>query len=336
MPATNLDSKRIVLAGASSLLGVELKSLLEESRFAEWDLRLVDEDVVAGMLTAAGGEPAVVRPVEEDSFQRARFLFFAGSADFTKANLAAARKSGAQIIDLSGGLFGLGETQAWFPQIELFPKYHFDREAILYGIPSAAATAGAKLSFALSKVGVQRISMVSYHGVSEVGSAGIEELETQTGQLLSFQKVQQAVFDAQVAFTMLDRFGEGSAYKLSAVRERLQDELRACLFWPNAKIPTVQVLHVPIFYGAGFSLCAELQSAMDGEEVVKACKDGGMSVALAGEGAPSQASVIGEKVIQFSRPERDRLQPTIWSFWGAADNILLPAANAIKLVELLS
>jgi hypothetical protein len=75
---------------------------------------------------------------------------------------------------------------------------------------------------------------------------------------------------------------------------------------------------------------------MDVEKVVKACKDGGMSVALAGEGAPSQVSVLGEKGIQFSCPERDRFQPTIWSFWGAADNILLPAANASKLAELLS
>jgi len=45
-------------AGASSLLGVELKSLLEESKFAGWDLRLVDEELAAGVLTEAGGEPA--------------------------------------------------------------------------------------------------------------------------------------------------------------------------------------------------------------------------------------------------------------------------------------
>ena len=52
------NSQRIVLAGASSLLGSEVKSLLEESRFAGWDLRLVDEDEAAGILTEAGGEAA--------------------------------------------------------------------------------------------------------------------------------------------------------------------------------------------------------------------------------------------------------------------------------------
>jgi len=43
------DSNRIVIAGASSLLGAELKSLLEESRFAASDFRLLDEELAAGI-----------------------------------------------------------------------------------------------------------------------------------------------------------------------------------------------------------------------------------------------------------------------------------------------
>ena len=71
MPSFERESNRIVIAGASSLLGAELKSLLEESRFAASEFRLVDEETAAGMLTEAGGEPAVIQPVEESSFDRA-------------------------------------------------------------------------------------------------------------------------------------------------------------------------------------------------------------------------------------------------------------------------
>ena len=67
MSSFERDSHRIVIAGASSLLGAELKSLLEESRFASWDFRLVDEVAAVGTLTEAGGEPAVILPVEEGS-----------------------------------------------------------------------------------------------------------------------------------------------------------------------------------------------------------------------------------------------------------------------------
>ncbi len=91
MPSLERGSNRIVIAGASSLLGAELRSLLEESRFAGSEFRLVDEEIAAGTLTEAGGEAAVIQPVEEGTFDRAGKVFFTGSAEFTHANLAAAR-----------------------------------------------------------------------------------------------------------------------------------------------------------------------------------------------------------------------------------------------------
>src|ERR1700746_1917799 len=114
--ATPLESRRIVIAGASSLLGAELKSLLEEGRFAASDFRLVDEETVAGTLTEAGGEPAVIQPVEEDSFSKAWTIFFAGSPAFTKANLPLAKSSGAHIIDLSGELASHSDSIVWLPK----------------------------------------------------------------------------------------------------------------------------------------------------------------------------------------------------------------------------
>src|SRR5260370_38358034 len=97
MPSFERDSNRIVIAGASSLLGVELKSLLEESRFAGWDLRLVDEGVAAGTLTEAGGEPAVIQAVEEGSFDQARLIFFTGSPEFSRGNLKSGWHTGASV-----------------------------------------------------------------------------------------------------------------------------------------------------------------------------------------------------------------------------------------------
>src|SRR5215831_2022886 len=117
MPSLERESHRIVIAGASSLLGVELKSLLEESKFAGWDFRLVDEENAAGTLTEAGGEAAVIQPVEEGSFGKAWIIFFAGSPAFTKANLTLAKQSGANVVDLSGELAGQREVCAWLPNL---------------------------------------------------------------------------------------------------------------------------------------------------------------------------------------------------------------------------
>jgi aspartate-semialdehyde dehydrogenase len=327
------DSHRIVIAGASSLLGIELKSLLEESRFAAADFRLLDEELAAGTLTGAGGEAAVIQPVEEGSFNRARFVFFTGSADFTRANVAAAQQAGAKIIDLSGALTEQAGTIAWFPGIDPLRGEEFSKSAEIYAIPSSAAAAASSLSLALSSFGVRRLVVICFQPVSEAGRLGIEELESQTSQLLSFQSVGKQVFDTQVAFTLLDRFGPASSHKLAAVRERVRAETRALLAG-KAGLPAVQLVHAPVFYGTTFAACADMAPETDQPSIAKACKNAGF--AITEEDGPSSVSAAGESVIQLAVPVADPAQPGTWWFWGAADNIRLPAASAVKLADKLA
>ncbi|MGC2817403.1 MAG: Asd/ArgC dimerization domain-containing protein [Candidatus Acidiferrum sp.] len=334
MPSLERESSRIVIAGASSLLGAELRSLLEEGRFAGADFRLVDEEVAAGMLTEAGGEPAVVQPVEKDSFDRAAKVFFTGSADFTRTNLGLARASKARIIDLSGATAGEDGTTSWFSKLDALRGRQFPKESAVYNIPSAAATAAASLALGLFKIGVSRMVVICFQPVSETGRAGIEELESQTGQLLSFQGMGQPVFDTQVAFNLLDRFGPNSRQKLHAVRERLRIETKACV-GKKSVMPALQVIHAPVFYGTAFAACAELVPGSKLEQIVSACEDAGFVVPSESEAGPSNVSAAGEKVSHLAIPEEDPARLGAWWFWGAADNIRLPAANAVKLAEML-
>lgn len=334
MPSLERGANRIVIAGASSLLGAELRALLEESRFAGAEFRLVDEEMAAGTLTEAGGEPAVIRPVEEGTFERASKVFFTGSAEFTRANLRAARSSGAKIIDLSGATADDEAAVSWFPKLDALHGRKFPTDAEVYAVPSVAGTAAASLALGLFKIGVSRLVVISFQAVSEAGRPGIEELESQTGQLLSFQGMGQPVFDTQVAFNLLDRFGPGSKMKLSAVRERLRAETKACV-GNKSEAPALQVIHAPVFYGTAFAACAELVPGTTVEQVVTACEDAGFAMPVDGEPGPSNVSVAGERVARLATPEEDPARPGAWWFWGAADNIRMPAANAVKLAEML-
>jgi len=328
------ESHRIVIAGASSLLGAELKSLLEESRFAAADFRLLDEELAAGTLTEAGGEAAVIQAVEEGSFDRARFVFFTGSADSTRANIAAARQVGAKIIDLSGAIVGDPGTVAWFPSLDKLRGQALAKEATTYTIPSAAATAVATLSLGLAALDLRHMVFICFQPVSEAGRAGVEELEGQTSQLLSFQNIGKPVFDTQVAFTLLDRFGSASSQKLATARERLRAETRA-LLGGKGPLPALQLVHAPVFYGTTFTAWAEIDSEKGAHEILNACKHVGFAITEESE-SPSNVTAAGESVIQLACPEGDTAQPGTWWFWGAADNVRLPAANAVKLAEALS
>jgi aspartate-semialdehyde dehydrogenase len=343
MPSFGRESQRIVIAGASSLLGAELKSLLEESKFAGWDLRLVDEELAAGTLTESGGEPAVIQPVEEGSFDKARLIFFTGSPAFVQRNLESAIRAegrGAIVFDFTGKF----ETKdcppsPFFPKLDDFwglrPPEPYTG-GTHHWIISSAGIAATSLSFGLRSLGLKKLAVIFFRPVSEAGRPGIEELESQSGQLLSFQKVGQHVFDSQVAFNLLERYGPASQQNLHAARSAVCEEVRECVQNQGAILPSMQVIQAPTFFGTVFSACAELDPGIaEKEKIVTACREAGFEVAGEADAGPSNVGVAGETRIQIGIPQSDPLNTGTWWFWGAADNIRLPAWNAVKLAEKL-
>lgn len=334
MPLLERHSNRMVIAGASSLLGAELRTVLGESRFADADFSLVDEPIVAGTLTGAGGEPAVIQPVEEGSFEGAQCIFFTGSSEFTRRNLPAALAKGAKIIDLSGAAAEREDAVAWFPKLDWLRGREFVTDAKVFAVPSAFATAASGLVLTLSRVGLRRLMLLGFEPVSEAGPAGIEELESQNTQLLSFQGLGQPVFDTQVAITLLDRFGPASSHKLCVTRERVRAETKACVDGKCA-MPAIQIVHAPVFYGSVFSATGVFDRGSVAENISNACLDAGFAIPPDSGIGPSNVSVVGLNAIQLSQPEADASNPETWWFWGGADNLHLPAANAVKLAEML-
>jgi aspartate-semialdehyde dehydrogenase len=99
-------------------------------------------------------------------------------------------------------------------------------------------------------------------------------------------------------------------------------------------MPEVQVLHVPVFYGTTVSVCAKLPSEVRIEAIVAACKSAGFLVTTDAD-SPNGVSVAGESRLYLAPPQADSAVPAAWWFWCAADNIRLPAWNAVKLAEKL-
>jgi aspartate-semialdehyde dehydrogenase len=332
--ALDRRSQKLVIAGASSLLGAELKSVLEESRFAGWDFRLVDEEVVAGTLSEAGGEATVIQRVEEDTFQGARYAFLAGSTAFGKQCLGPAKEAGARIIDLSRASLPDPDAPSWFPRIDTVGGRSVARDAKTYSVCSAGGTAISMLTMTLRKAGLRNLMAVLFQPVSEAGREGIEELETQTSQLLSFQTIGSPVFGAQGAFNLLPRYGQESRHNLRESLLQLRAEVSKAVgdAAENAKI-AVNLVHAPVFYGLTFSVYAVLAEAKHQANLIDLCKESGFSLVAPTEAEPSNVSVAGETSVFLREPDADSARPGGWWFWGAADNLRLPASSGCKLAE---
>src|SRR6266849_3025331 len=334
--AADRNSPRIVIAGASSLLGSELKSLLEESRFAGWELSLVDEDAAAGILTEAGGEAALIQKVEPDTFRGARYAFLTGSSAFAKRCIAPAREAGAVVIDFSRASLSDPDATPWFPKIEALSGRSATKSAKTFAVFSVGGAAVASLALALQTHGLQRLVALVHQPVSEAGREGIEELETQTSQLLSFQSIGQRVFATQTAFNLLPRYGAESAVDLQRNLLEMRAEISAAVGEPglDAKI-SLNLIHAPVFYATTFSVCADRAPEGAAEVGAAAWREAGFVFAPADEAALSNVTVAGETNLFLAETRADSTHAGSWWLWGAGDNLRVTAHSGIKLAEWL-
>lgn len=333
------ESLGVVIAGAASLRGKDLKQCLDESGFPAGKIRLIDEEFAAGTITEVAGEPAVIQSVDESSFEHMRFAFFAGSSAFAGKYGPAAELSGATVIDLTGGLAASPGARPWIPRLDsLFPPPATPQKtggrSQLCIAPSTPAIVACSFSGALAKFSPIRLVLVFLQPVSERGAAGVEELEAQTGKLLSLQPMPQEVFDTQVAFNLLDRWGADSSARLSDVRAALAREVHAYLAG-RAVLPAMTLVQAPVFYSHAFAAYAEFSAPQDPALLAAQLAAAGFVVPADDDPPPSNITVAGEASPAIGPAQRDPNIDCGYWFWGAADNLRVATANATRVAEVL-
>ena len=338
MSAGSANPSRIAIVGASSLRGKELKLVLEERNFPASEIVLLDAAVMAGTLTEAAGEPTFIRALDEDSFDKVQFAFFAGSAADTEGNWQVAQRAGATVIDLTGTLAATGKATAWIPSLisALPPKPGTGGNGapnkIAYSSPASPVIIACTVAAGLGNQSPRSIAVTLFPPVSERDQAGIDELEAQTTNLLSFRPIVTPIFDTQVAFTLLSRYGEESKPSLESVRAAIAHEVAQYLAG-RAAVPAIQLVQTPVFYGYAFSVYAEFAAAHAPEQLAAGFKNLGVKIAAPGDPAPTNISVAGESNIQLAPIEPDANVATGMWLWGVAENLRLASTNAVRIAE---
>jgi aspartate-semialdehyde dehydrogenase len=139
------------------------------------------------------------------------------------------------------------------------------------------------------------------------------------------------VFDAQVAFNLLDRYGEKSLPALSTVESRIQRHFRS-IVQGKLTVPSLMLLQAPIFHGHAFSLYIELDIAAQLEEVTAAISGDHVEVLQGAEESPSNVNAAGQEQIQvFVRADAQNANG-FW-LWTASDNLRIASLSAVECAE---
>ena len=324
---------KIAIAGASSLLGRELKEAVSESPLAAANFVLLDDEEAQGQLDQVGDEITIVLPILADSFERADFTFFAGPESLTRKHWREALRAGSTVLDLSGALDQETGVLVRAPWLGL------ESTAADLFTPAVVPAHPAALALALLLERLQLAAPVRFAAAtvlepaSAFGRGAMDELHQQTVSLLSFQGLPRAVYDAQVAYNLLSGLGESATINLGAEEARIRRHYQALGDgrWPALAL---QVLNAPVFHGHAFSIAVELERAVEISALEEALSGEHVDLVLEDTDSPSNLAATGQNdVLVRLRPEKDGRNPNVASrlwLWAASDNLRIQAQNAVE------
>jgi aspartate-semialdehyde dehydrogenase len=327
---------RVAIVGAASLKGKEVAEVLRERNFPAVDVRLLDDDESLGRLEAVGDEMNFIQSIRSEQFERVDFAFFASDPRSTRNNWKVARDLGDTIVDLSYALEDEPGASVRSPWIERQTGQPIAPELQPGPVVAAhpAATVLALLALRCEKFAkIQNMTATVFEPASENGQKGMDELHEQTVNLLSFQEQPKNVFDIQVAFNMVARYGQRSELALEAVSQRIRKHYSHIA--PAAVAPALQVLQAPVFHGHGFSVYLEMEKPAAIADLSNALAGEHLAISGSPEDTPTNVSAAGQGDILVSLNPDTSHKNGVW-LWATIDNLRVAALTAVECAETLT
>jgi aspartate-semialdehyde dehydrogenase len=325
---------RVAIVGAGSLKGKEVAEVLDQRNFPSLEVKLLDDDESLGQLEAVKDEITFIQSVRSEQFEHVDFTFFVSDGDCTRRNWQHVLKSGSAIVDLSYALEDEPGAVVRAPWVERQLGQFFTLE-LQPGPAVVAHPAAVVLALLLTRLHaaapIKRVVATVCEPASEHGQKGMDELHEQTINLLSFQPLPKNIYDVQVAFSMVARYGEQSVPPLSSVTERVRKHYEK-IAGGRAPVPSLLVVQAPVFHGHAFSLNVEFEEPTAVSQVSLALAGEHVSVSGDSEEAPNNVNAAGQGNILVSvTPDPADLR-SVW-LWATSDNFRVAAITAVEVAE---
>lgn len=327
----------LAIVGSPSLLGRELRDLLAEKPL-DARIRLIgaeDEDLIT--LTEHAGEPTVMTALDEENLGGAQVVLLAGSTDSSRKalDILTRIRAKAAIIDLTCFNEDSPRARLRAPMVE--PAEYSAPPGTIHVIAHPAAIALTLFFARLQRLARLRRSLVHiFEPASERGQPGIEELQRQTVSLLTFKGLPKQVFDEQLGFNLLVRYGSQAPESLQHFELRIERHLASLLAAAGGlPMPSLRLIQAPVFHGYSFSVWAELEENPGAAALEQALAGPQIDVRGPELDAPTAVGFAGQSGIAVGAIEADRNHPRAAWFWIVADNLRLAAENALAVASQL-
>jgi aspartate-semialdehyde dehydrogenase len=321
----------LALVGSESLMGREIRDVFAGNTLGQ-GLKLVAAGTEeTGKLTEHGGEPAFVAALQAETLESAQLIFLAGPPESVKQTRELAPR--AHLIDLSYVAEDMPNARLRAPMVE--PAGYQAPAGSVHVIANAAAIA---IALVLNRLGrshkLRRALAHVFEPASERGVAALEELQKQTVSLLSFKGQPKEIFDAQLAFNLLARYGEEAPVALDDSETRIERHLATLLALSGGGVlPSLRLIQAPVFHGYSISLWVEFESNPGMAAIEQALAGDWVDVRGSGTEPPDVVGMAGQNGVAVGNISTDRNNPQAAWLWIVADNFRLRAENALALAQ---
>ena len=328
---------RLAIVGAGTLKGKEVAEVLSDRNFPSLDIKLLDDDDSLGKLESVGDEVIVYSECADGAIRKDRFHFLRCRPGLHPQELEKGAKCGQRHC---GPLLCFGRRtrrgcesrpgferqlgQALTPELQPGPAV----------VAHPAAVVLALLLLRLQKAGgLKRVAATVFEPASEHGQKGMDELHEQTVNLLSFQHLPKKIFDAQIAFNMVARYGEQSVPALAAVERRVLKHYQR-IAGKDAPLLSLLLVQAPIFHGHAFALHMEMEKLVDDRRHLQGSGRGARERYGFSGGVSQQRECGWTGRICWSRSTPDVSDLPNGSGCGRrADNLRIAATTAVECAE---
>jgi aspartate-semialdehyde dehydrogenase len=329
----------VAVVGATGAVGETMLEILAERDFPAGEVYALASSRSVGRKATFGKRQLAVHDLAEFDFSKVQVGLFSPGASISKIYAPRAAEAGCVVVDNTSQFRYEDDIPLVVPEVNPHAIAGYSNRGIIANPNCSTIQMLVALKPIKDAVGIERINVATYQAVSGTGKEAIEELATQTAQLLNAKPVVARVYPKQIAFNVLphiDVFMDNGYTK---------EEMK--MVWETRKIfedPSIQVnpttVRVPVFFGHSEAVHIETRdkiSATQTRELLSQAPGVVLMDERTDGGYPTAATeAAGRDPVFVGRIREDISHPRGLDLWIVADNVRKGAAlNSIQIAEIL-
>jgi aspartate-semialdehyde dehydrogenase len=328
---------RVAVVGATGAVGRAMRSILAERDFPVKQLTALATAKSAGMKLDYRGQEVIVQELTPESFAGIDLALFSAGGGTSQKFAPIARDAGCVVVD---------NSSAWRmdPDVPLVvPEVNPDDVNWHKGIIANPNCSTIQMVVVMKPlhdaVAIKRVVVSTYQAVSGTGAKAINELIQQTGNILSGNEPEIAVYPHQIAFNCLPHIDVFLESGYTKEEQKMVDETKK-IMGDDSILVSATCVRVPVQNSHSESVNLEFAGPLSVErarELLAAAPGVTLADDVANKVYPMPIVASGQDDTYVGRI---RLDPTVangLNLWVVADNLRKGAAlNAVQIAELLA